>query len=190
MKYLAINQTMETIVMYLRSYFNDINNYKMYLPPQINPEHYSILSENIFSTDPEKLRTFPLMLISSNGGEIIPAGIGGDIVGDMYNVDTNSMNMVYGGIYNLQFTLEIATRTTLDRDVLTDIVAEALRFTLRRSLENYGIIIKNVRYSGNTSEPYDSNKVYISSLNIDTHTEYYKAYDPITIDTVKLNLKL
>lgn len=190
MRHLAINQTMEIIVMYLRSYFGDVNNYKMYLPPQIQPEHYSVLSENIFSTDPETLRKFPLMLISSNGGDIVSAGIGGDIAGEMYNVNTNSMNMVYGGIYNLNFTLEIATRTTLDRDVLTDLVVEVLRFTLRRNLENYGIIIKNVRYSGNTSEPYDSNKVYISSLSIETHTEYYKAYDPITIDTVKLDLNL
>lgn len=142
----------------------------------------------IWDTEPESLREFPLILIVGGSGDIITSGLG-DMAEEIHDLFTGELIAYkYGGMYNFSLTIEIGTRTTLEREFLSDLVTKALRFYLRRKMEEQGVLIQNVRYGGESATQYDSNHIYIATINIATWSEWYENVDLLPMkDQPKLN---
>ena len=93
-------------------------------------------------------------------------------------------------MYELTITLEIATRSTFDREFLADMIAMALRVQLRRKLESVGILIKDVKFTGESSLQLNSDKIYVSNLTLSIWSEWYDNVELIPIDEVNIGLDL
>ena len=93
-------------------------------------------------------------------------------------------------MYRLSLVLEIATRDTLEREVLTDIVSSALRFGIRRQMEAKGILIENLKYGGESVLQYNSDNLYVSTLNINTWSEWYEDHELLPVEKIKIDFDI
>jgi hypothetical protein len=167
-------------------YFNNKDNYVSTLPPNFNEDHYSNIA--IFDTEPNELREFPLIIISGSNGNMITSGLG-DMATEVYDPVTKDLIAYkYGGMYEFNITIEIGTKSTLDREILTDIVTRILRFTMRRNMESDGVLIKSMNYGGESAIPYDTSHIYVSTISLSTWSEWYEDIKLLPFEGVKINI--
>ena len=94
---------------------------------------------------------------------------------------------MYINMYDFSVEVEIGTKTTLEREVLMDITASALRWSLRRWMEKQGIIVKEVSYSGESKLQYDSDFIYTSTISVQTYSEWSEYYKLLPIVDINVN---
>lgn len=172
MRYSALKNTKDVIIQTLREYFANLDNYAYLIPPQFDKDHFQNIA--IWDTEPEELRTLPLLVIISGVGDMITGGLG-DMAQEVYDPITGEIIAYkYGGMYNFNLSIEVGTRGTLEREFLADLVTKALRFTLRRKIESQGVLIHNARYGGESVVNYGSDHIYVATINIGTWSEWYE----------------
>lgn len=183
-----MKHTKDVFIEFLRIYFNNPKNYYKKLPKQISDKHFS---EAVFyDSEPEKLRSFPCVIITGSGGNLVTSGLG-DMCSEVLDPRTGTIIAYrYQGIYEFSLTLDIACRNTLDREVFTDFIAKALRFSLRRYIQNQGIIIKDASYAGETTLEYDSDKIYVSQLKVNTWSTWIEDVDLLDPDEFNINVSM
>lgn len=182
----ALNKTKDVIVTYLRMYLANPKNYIHLISQEVDPTRY--VNIDVYVTEPEDLRDFPVIIISGSSGEMITAGLG-DMALELHNPITNELVAYrYGGIYEFNLTVEIGTRSTVDREVLTDLITHALRFAIRRKMEAKGVLVKSMRYAGETSVQYNSNNVYVSQINLSTWSEWYDDIELLPAESFDINI--
>jgi len=184
----AVKHTKDVIIQFLRLYFNNPKNYKKKLPKQISDDHF--LEAVFYDSEPEKLREFPATIISGASGNMVTTGIG-DMCSEVVDPRTSSIIAYrYSGVYELSLIVDIGCRNPLDREVFTDFVAKALRFSLRRYIQNQGVIIKDVSYAGETTVDYNSDKIYVSQLRISTWSSWVEDVDLLDPDEFNINITM
>lgn len=162
----AITQTKDILIKYLREFLVNRDNYK-----NITDADYT--SAEIFDKEPTVLRAFPSILITAISGNYVNSGIG-DIAQELYDDNGVFIGYRYSGMFELPITIELATRSSKDRDRLADLITMVLRVLMRRQLELAGVLIKDMRYAGETEILYDSDKVYIATIQFNTWSEWYR----------------
>lgn len=177
----AITQTKDQLIKHLRAFLKDPNNY-------INITNTDYSEAQIFDKEPTQLRKFPSILIVAINGNYINSGIG-DISGELYDEFGNCIGFRYSGMFELPITIEVATRTSKERDLLIDLLSLALRVLLRRHLEAAGILIKDMKYGGESEIQYDSNKVYVATLQFVTWSEWYRDVNLLPLSGIDVDIK-
>jgi hypothetical protein len=167
-------------------YFANRENYIHRLPENLDDSVFDQLKEQVWDTEPEDLRNLPLVVISGSSGNMITSGLG-DFSTELYTDDGELYGYRYGGIYEFSLTVEVATRSTLEREVLTDLVSSALRFSVRRKMEAEGILVKDMRYGGESTLNYTSDHIYISTINLATWSEWYEDVELLPVEKVSIN---
>lgn len=162
----AITKTKDVLIDYLRKFLINRDNYV-----QICEADYTDVE--IFDKEPNVLRKFPSILITAMSGNYINSGIG-DIACELYDDDGEFIGYRYSGMFDLPITIELATRSSKDRDILADLITMTLRVLMRRQLELAGILVKDMKYAGESEILYDSDKVYIATIQFSTWSEWYK----------------
>lgn len=162
----AITKTKDIIIKYLKGFLLNVDNYNDICS-------YDFTDCRVFDKEPNELRYFPTILITSASGNFITTGLG-DVAQDIYDNYGDIIGYRYAGILELPITVEMATKTTRERDVLSDLIASAIRLLLRRHLEAAGILIKDMRYVSENEITYDSDKIYISTIQFTCWTEWQK----------------
>ena len=169
----------DVLITFLRLYFRNPKNYRHKLPRQI-PDNYFAGAE-FFDTEPEVLRKFPTVILTTFSGAMVTAGLA-DFCQEVYDPRTKAVLAYrYQGFYEFGVQIDIGCKNPLEREVFADLIAKALRFALFRFIQNQGIIIKNVSYAGESSIDYNSDKIYIASIRIDTWSSWIedvKLLDP------------
>ena len=161
----AITKTKDNIIKYLQEFFANKSNYS---------EYGLDLSEvEIFDKQPLILQNYPSILITAINGNYITSGLG-DISQEIYDDDGECIGYRYSGMLELPVTIEVASRTTPERDRLIDLLSITLRVLIRRQLEYEGILIKDMHYGGESEIMYDSDKLYIASIQFTTWSEWYQ----------------
>lgn len=187
MSYKAIKHTKEVIINFLQMYINNVQNYEHLLPPQIPEDHF--LQTIVYDTEPEQLRTFPIIIVTNGSGGLVTSGLG-DMAHELYDSRNGELlGYRYGGIYNFQLTIEIGCRSTPDREFLTDLITRTLRFNARRKMEAEGVLVTDVRYGGESVVNYDSNHIYVSTINISTWSEWYDDITLLPVEKVNIDFK-
>lgn len=176
----AITKTKNILIEYLRAFLSNPNNY-------LNITNVDFSKTQIYDKEPNELRTLPAILISAINGNFISSGIG-DVTEELVDEYGKTIGIRYSGMFELPVTIEIATKTTTERDLMTDLISLALRVLLKRHLESRGIIIKDMRFGGETEIQYDSDKIYISSLNFTTWSEWYRDVSLLPLVGIDLDL--
>lgn len=165
MKANAVTNVKDNIIKYLREFFANKENYNEY--------GFDLSDMEIFDKQPLVLQSFPSVLISAVNGNYITSGLG-DISQELLDDDGMCIGYRYSGMLELPVTIEVASRTTPERDRLIDLLSITLRVLIRRQLEYEGILIKDMRYGGESEIMYDSDKLYIASIQFTTWSEWYK----------------
>lgn len=182
----AVKRTKDVVIRGLRDFFNNPDNYAHLLPKQLSYDVF--IDMPIFDSFAEQLTKFPMIVVSNISGRMIAGGISNDFAYEHYNHDGELEGHVYGGMYEFSLEVEIGTKTTLEREVLMDITTSALRFSLRRRLEYYGILIKEMSYGGENQIPYNSDMVFTSTLNMQTYSEWYEYYRLLPVKNINGNV--
>lgn len=177
----AITQTKDILIKYLRSFLKDRNNY-------IKFTDIDCTDSQIIDKQPNTLIKFPTILIIAINGNYIHSGIG-DICSELYDELGNCIGYRYSGMLELPVTIELATKTSKERDLLVDLISLALRVILRRQLESAGILIKDMKYGGESEIQYDSDKIYIATLQFTTWSEWYEDIDLLPLTGIDVDIK-
>ena len=184
MHWRALKKTKEEIISYLQMYLSNIDNYRHLIPSELSEEHFEVI--RVYDTEPEELRVLPVIILNSGSGDMVTAGIG-DMAQELYSDDGELVGYRYGGIYEFNLVLEVGTKTTFSREFLTDLITKALRFQLRRKLEREGILIKNMRFAGESKIQYGSDSIFVSTINFSTWSEWYEDIELLPIEDVNIN---
>lgn len=166
----AITKAKDVLITHIRGFLTNIDNYK-----NICDRDYTQCE--IYDKEPYALRSFPVILITAASGNYINTGIGGDMAGDLLNSNGIGIGVRYAGQMELPITIEVGTRSTKDRDILIDLLSAAIKILFKRDLEANGIVVKDIRYGGESEILYDSDKLYIATLNITVWMEW--TYDSL-----------
>lgn len=174
----ALKYTKDILIKYLKLFLRNYDNYK-----KVCPKDYS--HAEIYDKEPNELRQFPTVILSSASGQMVTTGLS-DLATEIRDSDGDFIGYRYGGIYEFNIVMEIGTRSTLDREVFSDLVAMALRFHLRKYMEQKGVIVKDMRYGSETEVPYDTDKIYVSSLQLSTWSEWYHDFELLPLNGVNI----
>ena len=175
----------DVIIAFLRLYFRNPKNYIHKLPKQIPDTLFA--NAVFYDCEPEELRKFPTVIVTSFAGSIVTAGLS-DFCEEILDPRTKQViAWRYQGFYEFGIQIDIGCKNTLEREVFADLIAKALRFSLYRFIQNQGIIIKNVSYSGESSIEYNSDKIYIASIKLDTWSSWVE--DVELLDPNEFSLK-
>ena len=184
----GLTRTKNAIISGLRMFFENTDNYKHLLPQDLMSD--DIFSRmNIYDAHPQTLRTFPLIVVAGSNGRMINSGISNNFASEVYDRNNQLEGYLYAAMYEFSLDIEIGCKSTLEREVLLDLVASCLKFSIRRRLEYYGILIKEVSYGGENKLQYDSNFIYTAMLNIQTFSEWSEYYKLIDITDVNVKIK-
>ena len=178
----ALKHTKDTIIIGLRSFFANPDNYAHLLPPQLPRDVF--LNMNIYDSFPEVTLTFPMIVLSSSSGRMVTQSINNSFASEVYDNYGDLEGYLYGGMYEFSIEIEVGTKTTLEREVLMDIVTGAMRFSLRRRMEYHGIITRDVSYGGENQIQYNSDMVYTSTCNIQTFSEWFDYYKLLPVTNI------
>ena len=181
----GLKHAKDVIIYYLRMYFKNKQNYLGLLPKNINDTVFDDM--DIYDTTPEDLLKFPLLVVSGSNGSMITSGLG-DFASEIYDSQGDLNGYLYGGQYNFSITIEVATRTTLEREVLSDIVTSALRFAIRRKMEAHGVLITDMQYGSEATLKYDSNLIYQVPINLAVWSEWYDEFKLLPIDGINTSM--
>ena len=176
----AISEAKDTLIKYIRGYFQNIENYN-------NITNSDFTNVMVYDKQPQELRSFPSILITAASGTFINAGLG-DVAEELFDDDNVCIGCRYSGILEFPITIETATRTTRERDVVSDLLNFMLRVYARRQLEAEGILIKDARYSGESEITYENEKVYISTLNCTIWLQWFRDVNYINIKEINLDI--
>lgn len=171
----------------MKAYFYNEENYKNEIPQQFNIE--DIKRCKIYDTEPKELESFPMIILNNGSGGVVNGGLG-DISSELYDYNGDLIGYRYGGMYDFSITLEVATRSVYEREFLADLVAMVLRVQLKRQLEADGILIKDIKFTGESSIMLNSDKIYISNITLSIWSQWYENIEFIPIDNVNLNFDL
>lgn len=175
-----VTKTKDILIEYLRAFLKNPSNY-------ISITNVDFSESQIYDKEPNELISFPSILISAINGNYINSGIG-DITQEIEDEYGNTIGIRYSGMLELPVTIEIATRTTRERDLMTDLVSLALRVLLKRHLESRGIIIKEMRFAGDNEIQYDSDKLYISTITFTTWSEWYRDVSLLPLTGIDIDI--
>lgn len=175
----ALKYTKDVVIKLLKGFLSNYENYQNYCPKDFS-------NTMIFDKEPNEVRQFPLIIVSGGNGQIITGGLQ-DFAQELLDYHGDLIGYRYGGMYEFSLTIDLGTRSTRDREMLSDLVAMALRVHLRRYIEAEGVIIKDMRYGGETEIPYDSDKAYITSIQFTTWSEWYRDIDLLDITEINLD---
>lgn len=176
----AITATKNTIIEHLRGFLFNVDNYKSI----VNRDFSNAM---VYDKEPTVLRQFPAILITAMSGNYITSGLG-DVSMELYDEYGDFYGYRYSGMFELPITIELATKTTVERDILVDLVSMALRVLLRRHLESKGILVKDMRYGGEGEIQYDSDKIYIATLNLTTWSEWYRDVTALPLTGIDVDI--
>jgi len=182
----ALKHTKDTIIIGLRAFFANPDNYANLLPGQLPYDVFTKM--NIYDSFPEVTLTFPMLIISSSSGRMITPSINNSFASEIYDNAGDLEGYLYGGMYEFSLEIEIGSKSTLEREILMDIVAAAMRFSLRRRMEYHGIIVKEVSYSGENQIQYNADMIYTSTINIQTFSEWFDYYRLLPITSITGNM--
>jgi len=183
MRQSALKHTKDVLIKYLKAYLRNYDNYK-----HLCPKDYS--QSEIFDKEPNELRVFPSVIVTGSNGQFITSGLS-DVAYEIYHPDTNEVIAYrYGGMYEFNVSIDIGTRSTLDREMFTDLVTMAFRFHLRRYMEKNGVLVKDMRYGGESEVPYDSDKIYVSSVQFTTWSEWYQDVELLPMDGINIDFEM
>lgn len=183
MKSTAIKRTKDILIKYLKAFIRNYDNYK-----HLCPKDYS--HAEIYDKEPNVLREFPTVIITGSSGQMITGGLS-DIAHEIHHPRTGELiGYRYGGMYEFNITIDIGTRSTLDRELFTDLITMAIRVHLRRYMDRAGIIIKDMRYGGESEVPYDSDKLYTSSIQFTTWSEWYQDIELLPLEDVTVEIEM
>lgn len=185
MRWKALKYNKEVIIYYLKLYISNTENYTHLIPPQLDISN--VLNTQVWDTEPLELTTYPSIILSNAGGNVNTGGLG-DMVSEYYDQMGELKGYRYGGMYDLNFTLEIAALNTFTREFLTDLVIMALRVQLKRKIEAEGILIKDIRYSSESVVNFNNNKYYVSTINLTTFSQWYEDIDFTSLDDVNISI--
>ena len=180
----GLKRVKDTLILGLRSFYANPQNYMNLLPPQLTPEAFHNIS--VYDGSPQTLKTFPMIVVAGSSGRMIAGGISNDFASEIYDQYGDTEGYLYGGMYEFSLEVEIGTRTTLEREVLMDITTSAIRWSLRRKMEYHGITVKDVSYGGENKLQYDSDFIYTSMINVQTYSEWYEYYKLLPITDVQV----
>jgi len=178
----ALKYTKDILIQYLKLFLRNYDNYR-----HITSKDYSHAA--IYDKEPNVLRVFPTVIITGSSGQMTPSGIN-DFAHEVRNKDGEFIGYRYGGMYDFSITMEIGTRSTLDREVFTDLVAMALRYHLRRYMDQKGVLVKDMRYGGETEVPYDTDKIYVSNIQFNTWSEWYQDVNLLPIEGINISKEI
>ena len=182
----AIRHAKDVLVTFLRLYFNNPRHYRAKLPKQISDELFS--KTIITAAEPEHLREMPMIVITNTAGNMVTAGLG-DMGMEVRDVRTGAVTHYrYEGFYELSFNIDVGCRTPLEREVLADLTAKAIRFDLRRFMQNNGLLVKDLSYAGETVVDYNSDKIYASQLRVNTWSTWVE--DRALLDPDEFDIKI
>lgn len=183
----ALKHTKDVIVYYLRSYFANYKNYSRKIPQQISEDLFT--KAIFYDTEPEQLRSFPVAILVGGSGRMVTSGLS-DFAQEI--VDPRSGELIayrYNGIYEFSFVIELGCRSTLEREVFTDLVAKALRHSLRRYMEAEGVLVTTLDYGGESIVNYDSNHIYVSQLKVTTWSTWFEDEELLPNDGFNVRVK-
>lgn len=175
----AVTNTKDTIIKYLRGYLRNIENYS-------DVTSLDFTNAEIYDKQPNELRYFPSVLVTALNGNFITAGLG-DYATELYDKNGICIGCRYSGFLELPITIETATRTTPERDILTDLIIQMLRVEARRDIEAEGFLIKDARYASESEIVYENDKVYIASINCTIWLQWYKDIDYVRVKKININ---
>lgn len=178
----ALKRTKDVIIRGLRDFFANPDNYAHLLPEQLSYDVFQNIV--IFDSYAETLTKFPMIVISNASGRMIAGGISNDFAFEKHDANGDLEGYMYGGMYEFSIEVEVGTKTTLERETLMDITTSALRFSLRRRLEYYGILIKEMSYGGENAIPYNSDMIFTSSMSMQTYSEWYEYFKLLPVKNI------
>jgi hypothetical protein len=179
LKTAALKYTKDVIIQYLKLFLRNYDNYR-----HMSTKDYS--HADIYDKEPNVLRKFPTVIVSGASGQMIPSGLN-DFAREILDSKGHLIGYQYSGMYEFGITIEIGTRSTLDREMFTDLITMALRFNLRRYMEQKGIIVKDMRYGSETELPYDTDKLYISSIQFNTWSEWSQEVSLLPVQGISIS---
>lgn len=174
----ALKYTKDVLISLLRGFLANYENYERFSSKDFS-------HAMIFDKEPNELRDFPLVIISGSSGQIITGGLQ-DFAHEVFDHQGSLVAYRYGGMYEFNISIDIGTRSTRDREMFSDLISMALRVHLKRYIESEGIIVKDMRYGGESEVPYDSDKVYVSSIQFTTWSEWYQDVELLDITDINL----
>lgn len=180
MRSAALKYTKDVLITYLRAYMRNYDNYKHLCPVDFT-------DVDIYDKEPNKLRQFPTVIITGANGQLITGGLS-DLAYEVHDEFGGFLGYRYGGQYEFNIQIDIGTRSTRDRELFTDLVTMAFRVHLRRYMEKSGILVKDMRYGGESEVQYDSDKIYVSSIQFTTWSEWYQDIGALASEGVTVNL--
>lgn len=168
------------IIKYTRGYFSNIENYDDFT-------NFDFTDVFVFDKQPNELRQFPSFLVTTASGNFINSGLG-DVAEEIFDDDGVCIGCRYCGIMEFPITIETATKTTLERDVVSDLLSFMLRVYARRQLEAEGFLIKDIRYGGESEINYENEKIYISTLNFTVWTTWYRDVKYMNVKEINIDV--
>jgi hypothetical protein len=164
-------------------YLHNKDNYAHLMPKELPPDAYEHII--VYDTNPESLRQFPMVVISASSGKYQTAGLA-DVGHELYDNYGNEIGIMYCGILNFNLSIEVGTRTPLERETLVDIISSAMRFDIRRKLEHHNYLIYDANIGGENRINYTSQFIYTTELTFQVWSEWYDTFYYNKIDSVKL----
>lgn len=187
----AVLYTKETIVKMLRGYIYNKENYAHLLNHPIYHDKVTVDDLHkikVYDATPDVLTDFPFAVLSGGGGDIQTAGLA-DFKKERYNSFGEVVGYVYGGMYTLNFTLELATLSSYQDECMSDFLAHALRIYLYRPLEAAGILLQSVKYNGSNTVNDKNNIIFVSNIGITTWTQWSEYIDLLDLQAINLDIE-
>lgn len=182
----AVKHTKDVIILMLRAYFNNSKNYRNKLPRQLASTCFE--KAVFYDSEPQQLREFPFAIISNMSGNMVTAGLG-DMCSEVLDPRTSTIIAYrYQGFYELTTSIDICCQNPLEREVFTDFIAKAIRFDLRRFIQDNGVLVKDVSYGGETTAEYNSDKIYIAQLKVNSWSNWVE--DRQLLDPDEFNIRV
>jgi hypothetical protein len=181
----ALLYTKTTIVQYLRGYIHNSSNYEHLLTDKITVE--DIKKIKIYDTTPDVLIDYPIVVISGSSGDIQQLGLG-DFKQEQRNQFGDIIGYLYGGTYNFNLTVELATLSSYQNEFISDFIINALRIYLYRKLEAKGILILNAKYNSDSTVMEKNNVIYVSNMGISVWNQWNEYIDLLDIKNVNIDI--
>lgn len=186
----AVLYTKETIVRMLRGYIYNTENYAHLLNNRIYKDKITVddlHSIKVYDANPDVLTDFPFAVLSGGSGDIQSAGLA-DFKKEQYNQFNEVIGYVYGGMYTLNFTLELATLSSYQDECMSDFLVSALRIYLYRKLEAQGILLQSVKYNGSNTVNDKNNVIFVSNIGITTWTQWTEYVDLLDLKAINIDM--
>ena len=185
----ALQYAKENIIKGLNAFIQNSDNYSHIIPDKLEIEN--LKNCIVYDTEPKVLENFPMIIVSNGNATIISGGIGNDFVKEITDLNGDLCGYRYGGMYDINITIEVAARSVYEREAITDLIMMALRVYLRRKLEAQGILIKDTRTNSETSILINSDKIYINNLSLSIWAEWYEDIQLVSpIDNVNITFNV